>query len=64
MTPTLVDALRVVLRRGPASLFRCPECGSLLEAARPNPVTGAVARRCGRCREWYPVAGTRPQRSE
>jgi hypothetical protein len=64
MTGTLVDAVRSALRRSPASLFRCPECGSLLDAARPNPLTGTIARRCGHCREWYPTAGARPVRSE
>jgi hypothetical protein len=64
MTGTLVDVVRLALRRGPASLFRCPECGSLLDSARPNPLTGTIARRCGHCREWYAVAGTRPRRTE
>jgi hypothetical protein len=57
---TLGDRLRDLMTERPApSIFRCQECGSFLDAARPNPETGRLARKCISCGIWYPVASGR-----
>ena len=46
-------------RERTASIFRCPQCGSFLDAARVNPETSSLARKCVSCLDWYPVATLR-----
>lgn len=63
---TLFSApLRLVGLSGGTAVSRCPMCGSSLEDPRVNPVTRALSRSCGRCREWYPLdVAHAPQRAE
>lgn len=57
MSESLVDVvgrgLDAVVAR---PTFRCPECGSFLDAPRVHPPSGDLARKCAACRDWYPVA--------
>jgi hypothetical protein len=56
-TQPLTERVQLLLNREPSrSIFRCPECGSFFDAPRINPTTGNLARKCGSCEEWYPVA--------
>jgi hypothetical protein len=38
---------------------RCPGCGSFLDAARINPLTGMLAHKCAACLEWRSPATAR-----
>lgn len=46
------------LRAAPAgaACFRCPDCGSFLDAPRADPATGVLARKCAACLVWHPLA--------
>lgn len=48
---------RVLSDEATRSIFRCPECGSFFDAARENPETGSLARKCASCDAWYPIVG-------
>ena len=57
MTGSTVDNLRARLQEAQAdSAFRCPECGSFLDAPRVNPLTGQQGRKCVACHDWHPMA--------
>jgi hypothetical protein len=55
MTETLVDLIRTLEPRSQEGVFRCPDCGSFLDAPRINPLTGDLGRKCVACREWIAV---------
>jgi hypothetical protein len=65
MTSVLADRVQALLHAEPRrSLFRCPDCGSFLDAPRIDPTTGNVARKCASCEEWHPLAGPRWEGSD